>query len=283
MHAAAFSPRGGVAPETTRLRGQSIIEYVLIAAVIGLVVVFAGPQVAGAIRNQFNQLTEMLDDGTSEKAFDDSDIADPENGTAFAVYSEDDHSLMFYKRRGVPQVGDMFNDRRVTEVYTGFETECYGAVDGSNSNGAVNTPWYSRHIDCRRVAVSDYGIAPASSGNWFQNYSQCKSFDVVKLDMSKTAELGNMFHGCESLETLDISAWDLSNAKYLGAMFGACNGLKSIYMPNCNFNSLVGCDWMFESCRSLVLDCTNWNVPNKASHDYFNLRAPNVVLPKAWQ
>ena len=75
MHAAAVSPRGGVAPETTRLRGQSIIEYVLIAAVIGLVVVFAGPQVAGAIRNQFNQLTEMLDDGTSEKAFDDSDKA----------------------------------------------------------------------------------------------------------------------------------------------------------------------------------------------------------------
>lgn len=54
MHAAAFSPRGGVAPKTTRLRGQSIIEYVLIIALIGLVIVFAGPGVAGAIRNQFN-------------------------------------------------------------------------------------------------------------------------------------------------------------------------------------------------------------------------------------
>ena len=49
MHTAAVSPRGGVAPKTTRLRGQSIIEYVLIIAVIGLVVVFAGPQVSGAI------------------------------------------------------------------------------------------------------------------------------------------------------------------------------------------------------------------------------------------
>ena len=51
MFAAAFSPRGGVAPKTIRLRGQGLIEYVLIAAVIGLVVVFAGPQVSGAIRN----------------------------------------------------------------------------------------------------------------------------------------------------------------------------------------------------------------------------------------
>ena len=65
MHAAAFSPRGGVAPKTTRLRGQSIIEYVLIAAVIGLVVVFAGPQVSGAIRNQFNQVTNTVNSGTN--------------------------------------------------------------------------------------------------------------------------------------------------------------------------------------------------------------------------
>ena len=65
MHAAAFSPRGGVAPKTTRLRGQSIIEYVLIIAVIGLVIVFAGPGVAGAIRNQFNLVGNTVNNGTT--------------------------------------------------------------------------------------------------------------------------------------------------------------------------------------------------------------------------
>ena len=69
MHAAAISPRGGVAPKTTRLRGQSIIEYVLIIAVIGLVIVFAGPGVAGAIRNQFNQVTNTVDSGTEGDNF----------------------------------------------------------------------------------------------------------------------------------------------------------------------------------------------------------------------
>ena len=59
-----FRLGGGVAPKTTRLRGQSIIEYVLIIAVIGLVIVFAGPQVSGAIRNQFNQVTNTVDSGT---------------------------------------------------------------------------------------------------------------------------------------------------------------------------------------------------------------------------
>lgn len=69
MNAAAINPRGGVSPRNTRLRGQSIIEYVLIVAVIGLVVVFAGPQVAGAIRNQFNQVTNTVDSGTEGDNF----------------------------------------------------------------------------------------------------------------------------------------------------------------------------------------------------------------------
>lgn len=56
---------GGVAPETTRLRGQGIIEYVLIIAIIGLVIVFAGPGVAGAIRNQFNLVGNTVNNGTT--------------------------------------------------------------------------------------------------------------------------------------------------------------------------------------------------------------------------
>ena len=65
MHAAAINLRGGVSPRGTLLRGQSIIEYVLIIAIIGLVVVFAGPGVAGAIRNQFNLVGNTVNSGTS--------------------------------------------------------------------------------------------------------------------------------------------------------------------------------------------------------------------------
>ena len=65
MHAAAINLRGGVSPRGTLLRGQSIIEYVLIIAVIGLVIVFAGPGVAGAIRNQFNLVGNTVNGGTT--------------------------------------------------------------------------------------------------------------------------------------------------------------------------------------------------------------------------
>lgn len=116
MHAALISPREGVSPRSARLRGQSIIEYVLIIALIGLVIVFAGPGVAGAIRNQFNQVTNTVDSGTDggnfmsaeEKAYQEAmktvvnkdakdwtleeqkaaatDIA--KNGTSSAVYAK---------------------------------------------------------------------------------------------------------------------------------------------------------------------------------------------------
>ena len=60
---------GGVSPRGTLLRGQSIIEYVLIIAVIGLVIVFAGPGVAGAIRNQFNLVGNTVNSGTTGDSF----------------------------------------------------------------------------------------------------------------------------------------------------------------------------------------------------------------------
>ena len=66
MYAAAQNLRGGGgSPRGARLRAQSIIEYVLIIAVIGLVIVLAGPGVAGAIRNQFNLVGNTVNNGTA--------------------------------------------------------------------------------------------------------------------------------------------------------------------------------------------------------------------------
>ena len=60
-----FRLGGGVARRAANLRGQSIIEYVLIIAIIGLVIVFAGPGVAGAIRNQFSLVGNTVNSGTT--------------------------------------------------------------------------------------------------------------------------------------------------------------------------------------------------------------------------
>ena len=76
---------GGVSPRNTRLRGQSIIEYVLIIAIIGLVVVFAGPGVAGAIRNQFNLVGNTVNSGTSGGIEGGGEGGGGDTGTASAT------------------------------------------------------------------------------------------------------------------------------------------------------------------------------------------------------
>ncbi len=93
MHAAANNLRGGVSPRGTLLRGQSIIEYVLIIAIIGLVIVFAGPGVAGAIRNQFNLVGNTVNGersgGTEGGGASDGGSAGADSTTVQAAVSKD--------------------------------------------------------------------------------------------------------------------------------------------------------------------------------------------------
>ena len=74
-------------------RGQSIIEYVLIIAVIDLVIVFAGPGVAGAIRNQFNLVGNTLnsetDGGTEGGGASGGGSAGADSATVQAAIAKD--------------------------------------------------------------------------------------------------------------------------------------------------------------------------------------------------
>ena len=285
MHAALIPFGGGVSPRfTRRLKGQSTAEYVLIIAIIGLVVIFAGPWIASAIGNQFNAVTETLNDGTCGNAFKDPvDIPDPKRGIAFAVYSADDDSLMFYKRRGVPQVGDMFNDRRVTEVYTGFETEKYEPLIQDDFNGPVNTPWYDSAASCLKVQVVDSGIKPAWIEYWFQDFRTCGDFNLSLLDTSNVTALGHVFYDCRTVRSIDLSSWNFSSVTTQTAMFACCDKLELIDFGDWVPDKLRFYSWMFSGCRSLSLDCSDWNVSSNVSHFDFAKDAPSVILPKAWK
>ena len=313
MHAAAIF-LGGKVPHkgTFRLRGQSILEYVLIIAVIGLVVVFAGPQAAGVIRNQFGAVTETLDEGTTENAFKDAvDVPDPQNGTAFAVYSTDDNSLMFYKRRGVPKVGDMFNDRCVTEVYTGFETAFYQRTAGTSSmidDSVYNTPWFDRRNDIKVVKVADSGIKPKSIENWFARFESVESIDLTLLDASNVRSMSCTFSWCKSmksvklndtfntvldltdsfycsrvLECLDLSCLRSGMGRCFWGTFAGCRSLKTLALP---LQTVIGdMSYCFTDCAKLNYDCSDWNVDN-ANTKQAGLStsfSKGITRPKAWQ
>ena len=261
--------RGGVSPRfTRRLKGQSTIEYVLIIAIIVLVVLIAGPWVSSAIRNQFNLVAGTLGNGISKGNWEsggtgggnglltDADIVDPVHGTAFAVYSDDDHSLMFYKRRGIPNVGDMFNCRRVTAVYTGFEDTEYCVVsagsDGNSwdSDAVIDTPWFGRRKDIKTVQVVDGGIKPKSVQSWFQGLDNATDLLVTKLDVSACASFSNTFANCRAATSIDVSRWSAKPAD-MTQMFYMCESVPSLDLSGFDGSRNITLNSTFHACFAL--------------------------------
>lgn len=132
---------------------------------------------------------------------------------AFAIYSADDRSLDLYKRTDVPSVGDIFEGKTVTAVYTGIEA-------------LTARPWSSQVSNVQTVKVVDEGIAPISCKNWFYQFANCKTMDLTKLDMSRATNTSGMFQACTSLTKIYASdKWNISNVTASQNMFLGCKNL----------------------------------------------------------
>lgn len=217
--------------------------------------------------------------------------------TAFAVYSADDQSLNFYKRSGVPAVGDTFESKKVTAVYTGIET-------------MTSRPWSGYASKIKTATVIDEGIRPCKMSNWFNGCKNMTTCDLDKLDTSNVTNMYGMFGGCNTMTACDLGKLDTSNVTDMSALFFNCSSLTSLNLSgwdtskttdmskmffNCSSLTSVGdlSGWntsnvtymlsMFASCSKLSADCSNWNVSKVTRHNNFNKNAPGVTVPLAWQ
>ena len=284
--------RGGVSRRFTRRpKGQSTVEYVLVIAIIVLVVLIAGPWVSSAIGNQFNLVAGTLGSGTTgENFYEPQDIPDPENGTAFAVYSEDDHSLMFYKRRGVPKVGEMFNYRHVTEVYMGFEERVYNVIGTTHSvpNGQewtafkTNVPWFGVRNKVLSVKAVDPGISPNSLSYYFYRFENVITIDLSNFSFQSLTSFEWALSCDYRLETVKLPSFT-QRCKRFNDSVVSCHALTVLDIAPSDFSGASTFFHMFMSCRSLKFDCTDWNVPVNAERSGFNLDASGIKAPRVWQ
>ena len=248
----------------------------------------AGPWVSSAIGNQFNLVAGAIGSGTTgENFYEPEDIPDPENGTAFAVYSEDDHSLMFYKRRGVPKVGEMFNYRRVTAVYTGFETAEYYTTgyDPKLDNWAfmtANTPWFDMRNKVLSVKAVDPGISPNSLSCYFYRFENVITIDLSNFSFQSLTSFEWALSCDYRLETLKLPSFTHQCKRFNDSMV-SCYALTTLEIAPSDFSGASTFFHMFMSCRSLKFDCTDWNVPVNAERSGFNLDASGIKAPRVWQ
>ncbi len=134
-------------------------------------------------------------------------VAFAESSTsAFAVYSADDNSLCIYKRDSVPSVGDTFEGKMVTDVYTDFEDKTFSS---SNSEApGWRTGNYRGKI--KTIEVVDSAFAPVNLTWYFYWMSEVEKIDLSKMDASKVSSIKKMCSGCFNLQEVDISSLDTS-------------------------------------------------------------------------
>lgn len=157
----------------------------------------------------------------------------------FAVYSEDDASLTFYKRRALPVEGSVFEGKKATAVYASIQ----------NTNSA--SPWKGIASKIKRVAVVDDGIAPQTMYAWFFNCANLLSVNLSKLDTSKTTSLGYAFSGCKSLTDIDLTKLDTSSVGSFADVFQYCSSLRSVNLAGWDTSSGKDFRQMFYRCASL--------------------------------
>ena len=163
---------------------------------------------------------------------------------AFAVYTDVDKTLRFYRRPTPPRRGDMFEGRTVSEVIWGVQGE-------PSSRSGYGVPWDRLVRDIEAVEVVDEGIAPISTSGWFSECANMVSCDLARLDVSKVANMSSMFDGCSSLESLDISGFAAAKPRDLSSMFSGCVKLAEIDLAVLDTGNVEDMKYMFSGCKSL--------------------------------
>lgn len=174
----------------------------------------------------------------------------------FAVYSEDDASLTFYKRRALPAEGSMFEGKTATAVYANIE------------NTKSTPPWKGIARKIERVAVVDDGVAPQTMYAWFFECNNLVSVNLSKLDTSKTTSLGYAFSRCTSLTGIDLSALDISSVRSFADVFQDCSSLRSVNLAGWDTSSGNNFRQMFYCCAALEeLDVSSFNTSSATTFE----------------
>lgn len=181
---------------------------------------------------------------------------DASDSVPFAVYSKDDASLTFYKRRALPVEGSVFEGKMATAVYANIQ----------NTNSAP--PWKGIASEIKRVAVVDDGIAPQTMYAWFFECNNLLSVNLSRLDTSKTTSLGYTFSRCKSLTEIDLSTLDTSSVGSFADVFQDCSSLRSVNLTGWDTSNGNNFRQMFYCCAALEeLDVSLFNTSSTTTFE----------------
>ena len=184
---------------------------------------------------------------------------------AYAIYSETDKSLRFYKNADKVNVGDTYKNLKVTDMYTGIETSTYTSKD--------LVPWLNHSGDILKAVVEDE-ITPISTARWFYAQTNLASVDLEKLDTSKVTTMEAMFYAAIKLKTIDLRNFDTTSLEDMDAMFSSYStygdmSLTSLDLSHFDTSKVTSMEQVFQRCRDLkTLNLTGWDTKKVTNMRY---------------
>lgn len=184
----------------------------------------------------------------------------------YAIYSETDHSLMFYNTADTIKVGDVYNGRTVTAIYTGIENAQY--------TKGTDVPWYQYRGNIERVIVQDE-IRPKTLSYWFYMFQYCSEINVANINTIRTEKMNYAFYAvgqrASKVIITGMDDWDTSKVSTMEAMFDFLGYNTAVQidlgdLSKWNVSNVTTMFCMFryvgqQKCTSLTMgDIGGWNV-----------------------
>jgi len=188
---------------------------------------------------------------------------------SYAVYSDDDKSLTFYRTRNEIKEGEKYNGLTVTAIYTEFDNKTFSRSD--------RPPWYEYKDVIEKVYVQGK-LRPKNTSLWFEGLVNCSYLDVTDLDVSNVTDMSSMFkfvgQNTYSFKIVGLEDWDTSNVEKMVGLFTRTGENATEW----NIGNLSGWDVSIVEDMTNMFSCAgrnakvfdignlyNWNVSNVTS------------------
>lgn len=208
---------------------------------------------------------------------------------AYAIYTEEDKTLTFIRSSEPICVGDFYEGKVISKVYSDFEEKVYSDYS--------EVPWLKKESDygnpISRVIVKDV-IRPICTSYWFFSIRNCEYLDVTNLDMSRVTTIYSMFSGagCDvttKVTLLGISNWNISNITNMFASFRGVGERAAVLV----FDDISG--WDTSNVRDMgymfcytgrnanwSMDLSGWNVSKVTNYKYFEYYVEDKIIAPHW-
>lgn len=230
---------------------------------------------------------------------------DPNATTSFAIFSEDDNSLVFYRNNDVLELeeGGTYCGKSITRIYQDIDNT---AIE------MYSWPWNEYVLQIESVDFRGNVFLNSGSGNCavFYGHSNLEYVNNIdKLDVSNLTDLSGFFSNCGKLKEINgLEKWDVSNVQDFSMLFNQSSLLTRLNLENWDTSAAKNINYMFYNlfnlveikgienfdtsncesmsdtfghCRNLILDLSKWDVSKVTNHSYFANGTSTIIEP-AW-